>query len=406
MIERHYREESRRVFASLVRLLGDFDLAEEALSDSYAEAFSSWPESGIPDNPTSWLISTGRFKTIDQLRRRERLNRDNAKIVERIERIAEQNAERSVQWIEDDRLRLIFTCCHPAIAFPVQVALTLREVCGLSTEDIAANFLTSVTTMAQRIVRGKAKIRDAGIPFKVPDPERIAERLEAVLAVIYLVFTTGYAAPSGGEFIRADLCQEAIRLARLLNDLYPDPEIQGLLALMLIQHSRRDARLSPDGEVLLLHEQDRSKWDLNSIAEGTSILSRILSQGVVGEYSIQAAIASLHVEAESTDRTDWKQIVFWYDLLMQTTPTPVVELNRAVAIGMRDGFDVGLDLVLALSDRVEMKGYHLYHATVGDFHRRLENRIAAAKAFEKAIEYAPSEAERSFLLRRLNEVNS
>ncbi|QDV49508.1 RNA polymerase sigma factor [Gimesia fumaroli] len=402
-VDEIYRLESRRVFASLVRLLGDFDLAEEALHEAFTAAVEQWQRDGIPDNPVSWLVSAGRFKAIDTIRRRTRYDRSQEELTTRLEGIAEANAEKSDTEVEDDRLRLIFTCCHPAIAAQIQVPLTLREVCGLTTEEIASAFLTSPSTMAQRIVRGKAKIREAGIPYVIPTRADLPERLDAVLTVIYLVFNEGYSASSGDSLTRQDLSEEAIRLGRLLVELLPDAEALGLLALMLLQESRREARATSMGELILLEDQDRRLWDQAKIREGISLVERAIATGEVGGYTVQAAIASEHARVNSSEQTDWSKIVSWYDLLFQINSSPIIELNRAVAVAMRDGAAIGLDLVDAILTRGELTEYHLAHAARADFFRRLGRRAEARDAYERAIGLTNQTAERRFLELRLQE---
>lgn len=401
LIDEVYRVDSRRVFATLVRLLKDFDLAEEALHEAFATAVERWPIEGVPQNPRAWLVSTGRFKAIDTLRRRGRLDTLKSEVVERFENVANTNAARADEEIEDDRLRLIFTCCHPAIASNVQVPLTLREVCGLTTEEIASAFLVAPATMAQRIVRGKAKIRDAGIPFSLPDEKERPERLDSVLAVIYLVFNEGYSASSGDSLTRADLSSEAIRLGRLLLELLPDPEVIGLLALMLLQESRRAARTTPDGDLILLEDQDRSQWDRQAIAEGQALVERALSTRRFATYTIQAAIASVHASAATATDTNWPQIVALYDALLSINPSPVVELNRAVAVAMRDGPQAGLALIDGLLQQGLLTDYHLAHAARADLNRRLGNRDAARRSYEQALSLVQQEPERRFLRSRL-----
>jgi RNA polymerase sigma-70 factor (ECF subfamily) len=398
-VEDIYRKESRRVFATLVRLLGDFDLAEEALHEAFRAALEQWPTEGVPDNPRAWLVSAGRFKAIDNIRRQARFD---ALDDEHAEQLAAEDSGREVDEIEDDRLRLVFTCCHPALAPDAQVALTLREVCGLTTEEIARAFLTPAPTLAQRIVRAKGKIRDARIPYEVPGPKELPERLDAVLRVIYLVFNEGYSASSGAALTRSDLSAEAIRLARLLIELLPEPEAMGVLALMLLQESRRDARATAEGDLVLLEDQDRSRWNRALIAEGVNLVERALATRRFGPYSIQAAIAAVHAEAPSADATDWPQIVALYDVLLRMDPSPVVELNRAVAIAMRDGPAAGLALV----DRLvkELDGYHLLHAARADLCRRLGRAKEARQSYERALKLARQEPERRFLERRIAEL--
>ncbi len=400
-----YRSESRRVFATLIRLLGDFDAAEEALHDAFRAALEQWPRDGVPANARAWLVSTGRFKAIDGLRRRARFDALDD-FAEHAENIADERAAPDGEGIEDDRLRLMFVCCHPALSPDAQVALTLREVCGLSTEEIAHAFLTAAPAVAQRIVRAKAKIRDAGIPYRVPTPEELPQRLASVLRVIYLVFNEGYSASSGEALTRQDLSGEAIRLARLLVELLPEPEAMGLLALMLLHESRRAARSSPSGELILLDEQDRGRWNREQIAEGIALIVRALPERRPGAYCLQAAIAAVHAEAPSSAATDWAEIVGLYDLLAQLEPSPVVELNRAVAVAMRDGPAAGLALVDAILARGVLSDYRLAHAARADFCRRLARNAEARASYQRALALTRQEPERRFLERRLAELKN
>jgi RNA polymerase sigma-70 factor (ECF subfamily) len=402
--EEVYRNESRRVFATLVRLLGDFDVAEEALHDAFRAALEQWPREGVPANPRAWLVSAGRFKAIDGIRRRARFAPldDHAEYAEAI--ADESPLPGEAEDIEDDRLRLIFTCCHPALAPDAQVALTLREVCGLTTEEIAQAFLSSAPTLAQRIVRAKAKIRDARIPYQVPSAEELPPRLASVLRVIYLVFNEGYSASSGDVVTRVDFSAEAIRVGRLLVGLLPEPEAIGLLALMLLQESRREARTSPAGDLVLLADQDRSRWNRGQIAEGLALVRQALATGRAGPYALQAAIAAVHVRAATAEATDWPAIAALYDALLALEPSPVIELNRAVAVAMRDGMAAGLALVEAILARGDLADYHLAYATQADFNRRLGRNDAARAAYERAIGLARQGPERRFLERRLAEL--
>jgi RNA polymerase sigma-70 factor, ECF subfamily len=400
-----YLTDSRRVLATLIRLLGDFDVAEEALHDAFRAALEQWPREGMPASPRAWLVSAGRFKAIDGIRRRARFDAlDDSKATEVA--VVDTAAWADQESVEDDRLRLIFTCCHPALAPDAQVALTLRDLCGLTTEQIAQAFLTPAPTLAQRIVRAKAKIRDARIPYQVPEAHELPSRLDAVLRVIYLVFNEGYAASSGASLTRHDLSGEAIRLGRLLVELLPEPEAQGLLALMLLHESRRRTRTSPSGELVLLDDQDRSRWDRKQIAEGISLVERALSSRRIGPYSIQAAIAAVHAESSSTAATDWAEIVGLYDLLLSADPSPVVELNRAVAVAMRDGPAAGLAIIDAILARGELKDYRLAHAARADLCRRLGQTAQARMSYERALALTRQEPERRFLERRLKELTS
>jgi RNA polymerase sigma-70 factor (ECF subfamily) len=398
-----YRTESRRVLATLIRLLGDFDVAEEALHDAFAAAVEQWSEGGVPANPRAWLVSAGRFKAIDTLRRRARFDASMAEIANRLE-VAAAESTVDADGVEDDRLRLIFTCCHPALSSSTQIALTLREVCGLTTEAIASAFLTSPPTIAQRIVRGKAKIRDAGIPYVVPSRADLPERLDAVLSVIYLVFNEGYSASSGASLTRPDLSAEAIRLGRLLSGLLPDAEVLGLLALMLLHESRRTARTSSNGDLILLEDQDRSLWNQSHIREGRTLVQRAFAAESVGTHALQAAIAAVHAVAPSAAATDWPQIVALYDLLARADPSPVVELNRAVAVAMRDGPAQGLERIDALLARGELTDYHLAHAARADLCRRLGRTGEARESYQQALALAQQEPERRFLEQRLREL--
>ncbi|MBC7967603.1 MAG: RNA polymerase sigma factor [Fuerstia sp.] len=406
LVEHLYNSESRRVLATLIRLLGDFDLAEEALQSAFVSAVEQWPREGVPSNPRAWLVSAGRFKAIDSMRRRERFDASVAELASRLDDAGRSGTANDDEAVEDDRLRLIFTCCHPALSPVAQVALTLREVCGLTTEAIASAFLTTPPTIAQRIVRGKAKIRDAGIPYQVPSVADLPERLDSVLAVVYLVFNEGYSASSGESLTRPDLSAEAIRLARLLSELLPDSEVVGLLALMLLQESRRIARTSTSGDLILLEDQDRSLWDRGLISEGRSLAEQSFRSPAVGTHAIQAAIALVHADAQSTAATDWSRIVALYDLLVQAEPSPVVELNRAVAVAMRDGPLAGLELIDEILARGELADYHLAHAARADLCRRLGRAAEAGISYQRALALAQQEPERRFLSRRIAELQN
>jgi len=402
-IDALYHDESRRVLATLIRLLGDFDLAEEALADAFRAALEQWPHEGVPQNPRAWLVSAGRFKALDALRRRRRLQ----PLPDDIHEFAAEDGDPAAldgEAVGDDPLRLIFTCCHPALAPEAQVALTLREVCGLTTEEIARAFLVPAPTLAQRIVRAKAKIKSARIPYEVPARADLPERLDAVLRVVYLVFNEGYSASSGAAVTRHDLSSEAIRLGRLLIELLPEAEAIGLLALMLLHESRRAARSTPDGELILLDEQDRSLWNRGQIAEGMALAQRALASPGFGAYTVQAAIAAVHANATAPDATDWARIVTLYDILLSAERSPVVELNRAVAVAMRDGPAAGLPLIDSIMRRGELDHYHLAHAARADLCRRLDQKAEAKASYERALALAQQEPERRFLQRRLAEL--
>jgi len=410
LLDSLYRVDSGRILATLIRLLGDFDLAEEAMHEAFAAALSLWPTSGVPGNPRPWLISTARFKAIDTLRRRARFDASQDQLVHYIE--AQGNsAEKSNEedFLEDDRLRLIFTCCHPSLAPEARVALTLREVCGLTTEEIAKAFLTTPRTLAQRIVRAKAKIREERIPYEVPTAQELPERLGAVLQVVYLVFNEGYSAAAGAEVTRAELTGEAIRLGRLLMELHPEPEVMsaevtGLLALMLLQESRRAARTSPTGELILLENQDRALWNKEQIVEGVALLEMALKSRRFGSYSLQAAIAAVHAEAESVATTDWRQIVALYNQLVRIQPSPVVQLNRAVAIAMCDGPEAGLTHIDAVLEHGDLANYYLAHSARADMYRRLGRTAEARASYEKALALTQQEPERQFLQERIRQL--
>jgi RNA polymerase sigma-70 factor (ECF subfamily) len=410
LLDSLYRVDSGRILATLIRLLGDFDLAEEAMHEAFAAALSLWPRSGVPGNPRPWLISTARFKAIDTLRRRSKFDASQDELVRYLE-AQSSSAEKSNEEdnLEDDRLRLIFTCCHPSLPPEAHIALTLREVCGLTTEEIAKAFLTTPTTLAQRIVRAKAKIRDTKIPYEVPTPQELPERLDAVLQVIYLVFNEGYSAAAGAEVTRAELTGEAIRLGRLLADLQPEPEvpkseIMGLLALMLLQESRRAARTSPTGELILLENQDRSLWNREQIAEGVALVEKALNSRRFGAYTLQAGIAAVHAEAESSAATDWRQIVALYNQLVRIHPSPVAHLNRAVAIAMRDGPEAGLTHIDAVLEHGELANYYLAHSARADMYRRLGRTAEARSSYEKALALTQQEPERQFLQERIRQL--
>ena len=400
-VEAVYRSDSRRVLATLIRLLGDFDLAEEALHEAFAAAVEQWPHEGMPANPRAWLVSTGRFKAIDAMRRRARFDASQAELAERLEAETAGPRPGEAEDIVDDRLRLIFTCCHPALPADAQVALTLREVCGLTTEEIARAFLTAPPTLAQRIVRAKAKIRDAHIPYEVPALTELPDRLDTVLHVVYLVFNEGYSASSGESLTRADLSSEAIRLGRLLVELLPEPEAVGLLALMLLHESRRPARTSPAGELVLLDDQDRSLWSREQIAEGTALVERALASRRIGPYTLQAAIAAVHAEAPAAAVTEWAQIVGLYDVLVRAEPSPVVELNRAAAVAMRDGPAAGLALIDAILARGDLADYPLAHSARAELCRRLGKTGDARASYDRALALTRQEPQRRFLERRL-----
>ncbi|WP_085580620.1 MULTISPECIES: RNA polymerase sigma factor [unclassified Pseudomonas] len=401
-VEQVYREDSRRILATLIRLLGDFDLAEEALHEAFFVAVERWQRDGVPDNPRTWLVSAGRFKAIDVLRRRARFKASRPWLLAQVEEL--EQAQWSDDDVEDDRLRLMFTCCHPALAADAQVPLTLREVCDLTTEEIARAFLCAPATIAQRIVRAKAKIRDAKIPYQVPSLSELPERLDSVLRVIYLVFNEGYSASDGAQVVREDLTREAIRLGRLLMELLPEPEVMGLLALMLLHESRRAARTSPEGELILLENQDRTRWDAQLIAEGGALVERALTTRRFGPYCLQAAIAAVHAEAPTADETDWAQIVGLYDVLLRVTPSPVIELNRAVAVAKRDGALAGLTLIEGILERGELQDYHLAHSARAEFCRQLGRTDEARTAYARALELTRQAPERRFIEGRLREL--
>jgi RNA polymerase sigma-70 factor (ECF subfamily) len=405
LLDSIYRVDSGRILATLIRLLGDFDLAEEMMHEAFAAALSLWPKSGVPDNPRPWLISTARFKAIDSLRRRARFDESQDELARYLEaQWSSAEGSKEEDSVEDDRLRLIFTCCHPSLPPEARVALTLREVCGLVTEEIAKAFLTTPPTLAQRIVRAKTKIRDSQIPYQVPSPQELPERMGAVLQVIYLVFNEGYSAAAGAEVTRAELTAEAIRLGRLVSELLPEPEVLGLLSLMLLQESRRAARTSPTGELILLENQDRSLWNREQIAEGVALLQKALKSRRFGSYTLQAAIAAVHAQAESVAATDWQQIVALYNRLLQIQPSPVVRLNRAVAIAMLDGPEAGLTHIDALLEHGELSNYYLAHSVRADMCRRLGRTAEARSSYEKALALTQQEPERQFLQERIRQL--
>jgi RNA polymerase sigma-70 factor, ECF subfamily len=405
LLDSIYRVDSGRILATLIRLLGDFDLAEEAMHEAFAAALTLWPKSGVPDNPRPWLISTARFKAIDTLRRRTRFDESQDELARYLEaQWSSAEGSKEEDSVEDDRLRLIFTCCHPSLPPEARVALTLREVCGLTTEEIAKAFLTTPPTLAQRIVRAKTKIRDSQIPYQVPSPQELPERMGAVLQVIYLVFNEGYSAAAGAEVTRAELTAEAIRLGRLVSELLPEPEVLGLLSLMLLQESRRAARTSPTGELILLENQDRSLWNREQIAEGVALLQKALKSRRFGSYTLQAAIAAVHAQAESVAATDWQQIVALYNRLLQIQPSPVVRLNRAVAIAMLDGPEAGLTHIDALLEHGELSNYYLAHSVRADMCRRLGRTAEARSSYEKALALTQQEPERQFLQERIRQL--
>lgn len=403
-ITKLYHQESRWVLATLIRLLGDFDLAEEALHEAFIAALAQWPESGIPEKPREWLVSTGRFKAIDQLRRQQKFQDISQYISQQQLQDAAQEDLESYQLFDDDQLRLIFTCCHPSLATESQIALTLREICGLTTEEIAQAFLTKPPTIAQRIVRAKTKIREANIPYEVPDLADLPERLDAVLHVIYLLFNEGYNATQGDEPIRIRLVQHAIELCQQLETLIPRPETKGLLALILIQHSRRDARHDAQGDIITLEHQDRSLWHQEEIAQGLQLLVASLQSRIRHPFTLQAAIAALHAEAKSFAQTDWAQIIELYDVLLSILPSPVIELNRAVAVAMHQGAAAGLILVNDLIERKQLLNYHLTYAVLGDFHLKLQQHQKARDAFNTALDLTNQEAEKRFIHKRIKEI--
>lgn len=406
LLDKVYREDSRRIFATLIRLLGDFNLAEDAMHEAFKVAMEQWQKKGIPSNPRSWLVSTGRFKAIDRLRRESRFDSLLSERVEQLESTTADDPSKQVDMeIEDDVLRLIFTCCHPALSINARVALTLREVCDLTTEEIARAFLVTPPTLAQRIVRAKSKIRDANIPYEVPEEHDLPDRLDAVLQVIYLVFNEGYFATSGDSLTRHDLSNEAIRLGRLLLELLHDPEVYGILALMLLHESRRAARSTPTGDLILLEDQDRSLWNQELISEGLSLVHQAFASKRIGPYTIQAAIAAVHARASSSEETDWGEIVSLYSLLMRINPSPVVELNRAVAIAMRDGPATGLNRIEAILDRGDLTNYSLAHSARAELYKRLGKMNEARSSWKRALDLAQQEPERRFIERKLHDLS-
>lgn len=404
LLDEIYRKEARAIFATLIRLLGDFDIAEDALHDAFKAALEQWHKEGIPSNPKAWLVSTGRFKAIDRMRRQSKFDPLQLQQLRLMETDTADPSQRVDREIEDDVLRLIFTCCHPALPSETRTAMTLREVCNLTTEEIARAFLASPATIAQRIVRGKAKIREAKIPFEVPEQHELPDRLEAVLQVIYLVFNEGYYASSGKSVTRVDLSSEAIRLGRLLHDLLPDPEVIGLLALMLLHESRRSARTTEEGDLILLEDQDRALWDRHNIKEGLALVERAFASKRPGAYTLQAAIAALHAQAERFEMTDWAQIAELYTLMLRISPSPVIELNRAVAIAMHKGPEAGLQQIDAILNRGELQDYHLAHSARAELCRKAGRTDEARAAWKRALTLARQEPERRFIERKLREL--
>jgi RNA polymerase sigma-70 factor, ECF subfamily len=405
ILDEIYTTESRKILATLIRLLGDFDIAEDAMHDAFTIAFEQWQEQGIPENPCSWLISTGRFKAIDNIRRHSRFDFSLKKLINKIDTNSINPDERADKEIEDDELRLIFTCCHPALSPEARIALTLREVCSLTTEEIAGAFLITPSTLAQRIVRAKAKIRDANIPFEVPSRLELPQRLEAVNQVLYLVFNEGYSASYGDSLTRPDLSGEAIRLGRLMLELLPEPEVKGLLALMLLQESRRQARTSQSGDIILLEDQDRKLWNYEQIKEGISLVEQALKSHKFGSYTLQAAIAAVHAEAAKPELTDWPQIVALYDKLLELEPSPIIELNRAVAIAMHDGPKVGIQYINNILSKGDLTDYYLAYSARGELNRRLGNNSDARSDFERALSLTNQITVRRFLESRLQNMS-